>query len=449
MTHVTSQTTNIQGDKYSLPDAIGAVIKPQGPVSQTFNLIVSAMHKKIDPRAGAFGHAEINALAADLAQVAWKLPTLCRAYCASVRQLVLAELAEFAQDDMGAVLADMLADLLSRTGGKQRPLLEFLGRLAKSLEAQLITHVLTERVNSTAIAFGLNDDELNDLWTQVVSQPPRYGATRPVLLLVLEPSVEPKNPKFSLRAVLMTEQYRRTFFVDDTARSPKEVATTIGRLLRLIDASGEFNQERPLVAFCLPRQLWGRDVDQWKIDLGAGFLIEIGLVYQVVLCSQERVAADAEQVNLTVWKERWEKIGERPPRMIWLTSPEEYSDKKVLYLHLSQDNIVCLALAVPPPRLLARRADPFGAALLAGTPIMLWVRSNDYTQQQIQQGLNTLLQQGLDSLPAQLMHQREQAARAGDPSIWPHVVLLWDHPTFRPARLRLRRPDDRTAHLAR
>jgi hypothetical protein len=281
------------------------------------------------------------------------------------------------------------------------------------------------------------------------------------LLIELRPSVG-RTDMYRIGAWLFRgDMVENLTDAGEPPRRLSELADVIEGLLEQIGWQVATITDHLTIAFALPANLLNMPVDQLLVTVDQRIPASLGSLFPVVIRLLERGYTRPLRATWQRFSQRFRLLVQpaqetvltlatpSPARssvslsdsLYWVTNPEDY-EWDSLAIKLLEDQILGLVLAKPFGKLSDEaRKNVVDALLEAGTPIALWVRSND-DGEQLRSVLDSLLTQGgLPQLPAAVLHLRQRAAiepRASHPGH--HLTLLWDDPNRIPPQVLLESP---------
>lgn len=215
----------------------------------------------------------------------------------------------------------------------------------------------------------------------------------------------------------------------------------------LADAEAGWAEDAEIIRleFLLPRELLTLPVDQWPAGVEENPPRPLGLQYQVVVRSLDRMQAKKWHRR---WRQRWATLsGSRlevprtavlpsgePDRMpgaaelVIRTGSPGPAELRRLDATLAAHHQPLLVLERPLSRMSGDRPDEVSVGLRAGVPLMLWQRDERFAEE-FESVLGELLAPDRDLRESARM-LRIEAFRAEDPEshVGSHITLLWDDP---------------------
>ncbi|MEU6253349.1 hypothetical protein [Streptomyces sp. NPDC047043] len=180
----------------------------------------------------------------------------------------------------------------------------------------------------------------------------------------------------------------------------------------------------------LPLELLNLDVHGWSVGR-PGPQAELAARYQVVVRSLDRLRNHSWH---RVWRQRWEQLEHEDFKHKFMDpvdlSPEA-ADLTRLVAQLNKEQYVAVVLSGPPEPERSRGWREAAAALLTGTPVLVWHRTEE-TNEELRKYVGSLIRPRLVELPTKVTAaRRDDLAEALD-SPSRHLSVLWDDPDRNP-----------------
>lgn len=210
-----------------------------------------------------------------------------------------------------------------------------------------------------------------------------------------------------------------------------DVQQQVTDLVSQAEAYWAADAESIRLEFLLPRELLNLPVDQWPASSDEEVPQPLGLRYQVVVRSLERMHTKKWH---RMWHRRWQSLSRQQPQeldesALWADSAEPAKLRGLTATLALQDERSLLVLRHPPAPSSGLRGDAITLGLRAGVPLMVWHRDKRFTEG-FENAVHELLRSDRD-LRESARILRGQAFSADDPDlhVGSHLTLLWDDPT--------------------
>jgi len=329
-------------------------------------------------------------------------------------------------------------------GGPPPPLLLFVDDLAHDIGGPL-SDKLHLWIYEVADRLALPHSE----WAAMCSgadERRRHVAELSLVVCLVPDRVAPD--RYLVSAVLMhRDRTERVLHRDDVPRTLVEVAAVLEGVLQSLPQVARGGPgghvADPVIEFVLPRRLLHEPVEEWVLGQDDFFPLPLGLQYQVVVRSLDRIRTPRYHAGWRARSRRLADDGHRadPGAVHYLDAAGAASDPaahaRTVYARLQgHGDAVCLAVAHPPDPAPARGADVFAAGLAAGMPIMVWPRDPTSVDAFFEL-VRTSIAEVARLVPSRVLrHRQEVGAGQGRPDAPAHLVVLYDLPDRIPRNLR-------------
>lgn len=211
---------------------------------------------------------------------------------------------------------------------------------------------------------------------------------------------------------------------EDRVGTLAEIERHVADLVDRAEDDWRLRPEPIQLEFLLPRELMHLPVDRWLAANDGGVERHLGVHFEVVLRSLDRMRNRSWHKN---WWRRWRALPEGAPAHWCRQESDNYLSELVATLADQPETCVvlldhCLQDAAEPGR------DALTVALREGVPVVLWCRDPKALEEFVAVA-DTLVAAGPRGLRATTGKLRNQAQRTGrDEHCGAHVSLLWDDP---------------------
>jgi hypothetical protein len=208
-------------------------------------------------------------------------------------------------------------------------------------------------------------------------------------------------------------------------------------IIRTVEGVGGDRLAHVWLEFVLPFELLNLPVDWWPRDTAEVPNVPLAVNYPVVIRSLDRLQNRAWH---RFWRARWQQLtrDEHPSKSVYVNVGRRGGDHlRGLEARLGDnEHFVALVLSEPPLPDGGHGRRELQAALRSGLPVVIWHRAG-HTTQEFRELLDSLLDEGLQRLPAKVAAYRRRAAidAADDENavhLGRHITVLWDDPDRKP-----------------
>ncbi|MFF0017188.1 hypothetical protein [Streptomyces sp. NPDC005374] len=190
------------------------------------------------------------------------------------------------------------------------------------------------------------------------------------------------------------------------------------------------SEEELQLEIVLPLELLNLPVHGWSVGR-PGPQAELAAHYQVVLRSLDRLRNHNWH---RVWRQRWAQLHEPSPKHKFMDPvdfPPGPGDLTRLVAQLKEEKCVAVVLSGPPEHERSRGRREAEAALLTGTPVLVWHRTKE-TNEEFRNYVLRLLRPRLTELPGKVTDARRHDLAEAQDSPSRHLAVLWDDPDRNP-----------------
>ncbi|MFI9385785.1 hypothetical protein [Kutzneria sp. NPDC052558] len=211
---------------------------------------------------------------------------------------------------------------------------------------------------------------------------------------------------------------------EDRAGTLAEIERHVADLVERAEDAWHLRPEPIQLEFLLPRELMHLPVDRWLAEYDDGVDRYLGVQFEVVLRSLDRMRKQSWHRN---WLLRWRSMSAGAPALWCRQESDNYLSELVATLADQPETCVvvldhCLDEAAVPGR------DALTVALREGVPVVLWCRDPKALEEFVA-GADEQVAAGPHGLRATTRKLRNLAQRTGrDEHCGAHVSLLWDDP---------------------
>jgi hypothetical protein len=347
-------------------------------------------------------------------------------------------------DDILDVILRRLADALPKPGSEALPILAFVGWLEQKLPTE--QPKLREWFDDVARDRELDPESVRAKINEGVA-PANLAAA--YLLIVLDPDqeegtqIDRQTTKFNVSASLWPSPSEREFRCTLGSYTLEEMPAIVNGLRGQISQMYGISMPNLTIELFLPYDLLDLEAHRWPVPLPRfgqnSAQTYLGFQNPVVVRSRERIGAGGFELEGN-WLRRWRQLQDPSavadtllqadkPAPVLLVCRQDDNHLEILSEINQHQNVVGLALLIPPcdvPKV--NNCEVLLTALLAGLPLILWVRQSPADLVAAKQECHKLLavDQIID-LPQRLYDQRNI-----NDTLWRDVTLLWDDPNRKP-----------------
>lgn len=348
------------------------------------------------------------------------------------------------EDTIHNTIAEILSNLQKISqNSDMEPIIQFAACLLESLLEQEKNHNLKLEQLKSWVQNNVND--YSALLTTIRNNNTSRSESDIIpshLIILINPSQQHQNQRYFISAWFIYDG-RNDEFNYQTAKGykPLEIQHQEQETFSLAEISSLLDDYidqittylydssahgQPTIEIFLPYELLNEPIDTWNIKIDDDFLRPIGVFYQVIVRSTNRLNKKYKFRN--VWVQKWNtlnKLTENNYSQYFISG--EFSSCDELMSKINKDSSIALILVKPPPT-----QEYFKVINATGIPVALWFRQ-ELNISNFKDEINNLIECLITELPKKVKEQRSSDFSSDcEERIGHHLSLLWENPYIIP-----------------